>query len=80
MVEVILTLSPLITQVKSEEKKGKRNKKEIKFILDWGRERAPWLNKSKDMYTQEERIVYFGWIWESQDVENIAVACKGDDV
>lgn len=59
----------------AEEKGMKRN------LNDWGRVRAPWIGhrNSTDQNGPTERMKYFGWTWDSTELAEISVACKGDD-
>ena len=56
----------------------------IEDKIDWGRVRAPWLGRADTTclgQTDLERMVYFGWVWEPQDVadKGVTVATKSDD-
>lgn len=50
-------------------------------VLDWGRERAPWIGHGTTDNNTEigERIRFFGWFWDSDELDDVAIACKGDD-
>jgi hypothetical protein len=66
---------------KDDIEMNKGEAENLKKQNDWGRVRAPWLGGKDGGSTQNnlERLLYFGWIWNSADYADISVACRGDD-
>ena len=69
------SLQQRVSQKTGKEMKTKRN------FNDWGRNRAPWvaLESQDNPPSINERIKYFGWNWDPDDLVEISKACRGDD-
>jgi hypothetical protein len=58
----------------------RKEEKENSKLVDWSRERPPWLGDLSATIpgTNLERLAYFGWIWDYTDSVKVTVARKAD--